>query len=203
MKDLILLVPDKNTESGIEALINRFDSLHIRSVTYDIFRHPQRDPGIWKRADQFLRALSNQYSFSLILFDYEGSGVINKSVEEMINSLKTRLEINGWPNRSEVIIFKPEVEIWIWVDSIHTSSSLGWNSYQKLKEWLIEQNLWDTNAPKPSRPKEAMESALLYKRIPRSSSLYAEIARNVNLQSCHDPTFDRFKQVLQKWFPYK
>jgi len=203
MKDLILLVPDKNTESGIEALINRFDSLHIRSVTYDIFRYPQRDPGIWKRADQFLRSFSNQYSFALTLFDYEGSGEMDQSIDEMTENLKTRLENNGWTARSDVIIFNPEVEIWIWVDSIHTSSSLGWNSYQKLKEWLIEQNLWDTNALKPSRPKEAMESALLYKRIQRSSSLYAKIARYVSLQSCHDPTFDRFKQILQKWFPYK
>ena len=149
-KALIVLVPDNNMRSGIEALLNRNDSLGIKKISYDIRIHPER---------------------------------------------------NGWKDRVEVIVFEPELEIWIWLESINTAKAMGWDSYLELRKWLEINKLWNENAPKPKRPKEALEQALRAKKIPRSSSIYKEIAETVSLNKCQEPSFKKFKDVLLNWFP--
>jgi hypothetical protein len=64
MKDIIILVADKNTQFTIEGLLTRHLAFHITPVTkdtYDIYVHPLRDPGIYKAAANFLRPYQNQY----------------------------------------------------------------------------------------------------------------------------------------------
>lgn len=100
----------------------------------------------------------------------------------------------------EVIIFDPELEIWVWTESQHIAAVLGWDNYLQLKEWLREQGLWQRDAYKPSRPKEALEISLKRRRIPRSSSIYLDIAKRVNLNLCQEASFIRFKNILQQWF---
>ena len=43
MKDLIVLVPDKNVRFGIDSLLSRYESLNIKQISYDIFVHPLHD----------------------------------------------------------------------------------------------------------------------------------------------------------------
>lgn len=38
------------------------------------------------------------------------------------------------------------------------------------------------------------------KGIPRSSSIYQDIAERVSVNRCQDPSFLRFKTILQNWF---
>jgi hypothetical protein len=57
-----------------------------------------------------------------------------------------------------------------------------------------------TAVGKPDRPKEAMEEALRRSRTPRSSSLYAELARKVGVQRCVDSAFQQFRDMLCRWF---
>jgi hypothetical protein len=45
-----------------------------------------------------------------------------------------------------------------------------------------------------------MEAALREVRIPRSSSLYGQLAEKVGLQRCADESFRRFGNVLVSWF---
>ena len=53
-KDLILLVADKNMEASLKGLLTRFRSLKLRQVTFDLYVHPERDPGCLLRAHDFL-----------------------------------------------------------------------------------------------------------------------------------------------------
>ncbi len=110
---------------------------------------------------------------------------------------------NGWQDRVEVIIFDPELEAWVWTESLHTAKSLGWNDDPKLKNWLLERGYWQNKSIKPTRPKEALESALREKRIPRSSPIYQEIAKRVSLEKCQDHSFKTLREILSKWFPCK
>lgn len=201
MKDLIVLVPDNNVKFGIDGLLSRNESLNTREISYEIFVHPLRDPGIYHNATNFLRPFSSQYSYALVFIDYEGSGQEQTSSHEISENVKRDVEMNGWPNRVEVIVFDPELEIWVWSESPHTAEALGWDSYSELKSWLTSQRIWQENASKPERPKEAVEVALRIKRIPRSSSIYKEIAQNVGLSRCQDQAFIRFRNILQNWFP--
>ena len=201
MKDLIVLVPDKNMKSGLENLLHRTESLNIHAITFDIFVHPQRDPGIYHRAADFLRPFSRVYSYAIAFIDREGSGQEDLSSDEMANRIKRHIENNGWPKKAEVIVFDPELENWIWTDSIHTAQALGWSNYSELNAWLEKQGLWHKSMNKPGRPKEAVEISLRQKGIPRSSSIYKEIAQRASFTQCRDQAFMKFKTVLQRWFP--
>ncbi len=44
-KDLILLVADKNMDASLKGLLSRFHALGHRQVTFDLYVHPDRDPG--------------------------------------------------------------------------------------------------------------------------------------------------------------
>jgi hypothetical protein len=200
-KDLIVLAPDKNTKFTVNGILTRYQSLKIRKIDYDIFVHPKHDPGIYNDSVNFLRAFLNQYNYTLVFIDKEGSGQDKKkSTDELANIIKTNLEKNGWEDRVEVIVFNPELEIWVWVDSPHTAVALGWNNYEELKNYLMQKEFWQINSPKPKKPKEAMELLLKIKLIPRSSSIYQEIAEKANFAYCVEPSFLKFKRALTSWF---
>lgn len=201
MKELIVLAPDKNVRFGIEELLCRYESFDIKQISYEIFIHPYHDPGICSDAANFLRPFSNQYSYALVFLDYEGSGQEDKDPEDVVYEIKSQIEKNGWLKRVEVILFNPEFEIWVWAESPHMSNAVGWADYQSLKNWLIGQKLWKDSEPKPHTPKGALEAALRYQHIPRSSSVYQEIARHVGINKCQDASFKRLKSILQQWFP--
>jgi hypothetical protein len=201
MKNLVILVPDKDVRLGIDGLLSRYRSLNIKQISYDIFTHPLHDPGIYHGAANFLRPLSNQYSYSLVFLDREGSGQ-HGSTEQIARNIKRDIKRNGWPNRVEVIVFDPELEIWAWTESKNTARALGWNNYLELKTWLTEQGInWKQDGLKPERPKEALELSLRKKGIPRSSSIFREIADNVGLNRCQDESFRKCREILQRWFP--
>lgn len=204
MKDLVVLVPDKNVKFGIDGLLSRYESLNIRQISeddYEIFVHPLHDPGVYHRAVDFLRPFLREYRYAAIFLDREGSGQEHRSSDEITGDIKTRLEDNGWRDRLEVFVFDPELEIWVWTESPHTAGALGWDNYSELRDWLGQQGLWAQNALKPERPKEAVKMALKIKGIPRSSSIYKDIAQRVSLSRCQDQAFRNFRDILQKWFP--
>lgn len=199
-KDLIVLTPDKNTQFVLRGLLSRPQAFHIQPFSYDIYVHPQRDPGVYHNAADFLRSFMNQYGHALVFLDREGSGQEGKSAKAISDEIKTNLERNGWQTRAEVIVFDPELEIWAWMNSPHLPTHLGWQNFSDLQAFVQEGGWWQANARKPRRPKEAMESALREKRIPRSSAIYEKIAATVTFRHCIDPAFLRFNTTLQNWF---
>ena len=197
MKDLIVLVADGNMKASIEGILKRHKSLRIRSITHDIFVHPERDPGALNKAHDFLRSFTAQYRYAMIMFDQEGCGR-EATAEELQMEVQDKLDRTGWRERSSVVVLEPELEIWVWSDSPHVAKILGLKE-EELSSLL--QNYSRPNYTKPIRPKEAMEKALRQSRIPRSSSLYAELASKVSLMRCADVAFVRLKTTLQQWFP--
>jgi hypothetical protein len=49
MKDLVVVVPDSNTEQTLYGLLERHKALQIRRIEYRILVHPERDPGVLQR----------------------------------------------------------------------------------------------------------------------------------------------------------
>ncbi|MDI6755744.1 MAG: hypothetical protein QME78_15275 [Thermodesulfobacteriota bacterium] len=200
MKDLVVLIPDKNTRSVVEGLFQRKEALGIRHIEYDIYIHPGRDPGVYQQAVAFLRTFLNQYRYALVFLDREGSGQEHKTADNISSDIQKSLDINGWGERSNVIVFEPELEIWSWVNSPRFAKILGWHNFPKMKKFIVEHNLWEIESAKPKRPKEAIEIALREKRIPRSSSIYKEIAETVSFRNCTDEAFIKFRDTLVAWF---
>lgn len=199
-KDLIVLVADKNMQFALDGLLSRYHALQIIPITYDIYVHPLRDPGVYRQSINFLRLFHKQYRYALVFLDREGSGQEQKSANQIEDEIRRNLENNGWPGRAEVIVFDPELEIWAWVNSPHVATSLGWNNFTSLETFVKERDFWTEEVSKPNRPKEAVEAALKEKRIQRSSAIYKKIASDASFRDCREPSFLRFKNVLRNWF---
>jgi len=203
MKDLVVLVADKNTQFTLQGLFCRNQSLGIRDVSqdYDIFVHPQRDPGCYNQCVDFLRSFNSVYNYGLVVFDHEGSGQERKSREVIESELEQEFSQSGWDNRVAVIVLEPELESWVWSDSPHVERILGWEEQtSSLKNWLISQNFLEPEQIKPARPKEALETTLRFVSKPRSSSIYEQLAKTVGFSRCQDASFLKLKSVLQSWF---
>ncbi len=199
MKDLVVLTADKNMEAAVKTLVEkRHESSGIRQMQADVFVHPERDAGVFLRAHIFLQPFRNEYRYALVMFDHEGCGQENKPAEELEQEVKQRLEQSGWQGRYEVVVLEPELEAWVWSSSHHVPKALGLTPEQ-LRQIL--QRFPQNYLGKPQRPKEAMEECLRQAKIPRSSSIYAELAETVGLKNCVEPSFGKFRDTLQKWFP--
>ncbi len=95
-------------------------------------------------------------------------------------------------------------------DSEGATDVVAGSGHPSLKHWMgamdlsslfAERDLWPTELSKPPDPKAAMEAILRVRHIPRSLSLYRELARKVGLKSCQDEAFQHLRDVLQHWFP--
>ncbi|MFN3330448.1 MAG: methylation-associated defense system protein MAD4, partial [Pyrinomonadaceae bacterium] len=173
------------------------EALGIQPVTYDIFIHPRRDPGVFKEAHNFLRQHANLYKHALVIFDCEGCGSQKTSVE-LENQVKQNLAEAGWQDRAEVVVIDPELEAWVFSKSPHVAKVIADDDGKLLENMLA--NSPKNSLGKPERPKELMEDILKRKSIPRSASLYFKLAESVSFNNCKDSSFLKFRNVLQKWF---
>lgn len=203
MKELVVLVADKDMEQAIRGLLERSASLGIReAITCDVFIHPRRDPGCLGGAHELLRPMAARYRHALVLFDYEGCGRADTTADQLTDEVRSRLERNGWPGRAEAVVLAPELESWVWSRSPHVAACLGWGGErQLLRDWLAAEGYWPAGLAKPDCPKEAMEAALRQARKPLSSAIYLDLARRVSLVGHNEPAFLRFTHVLRAWFP--
>jgi hypothetical protein len=200
-KDLVFLVPDKSIEACVRGLLRRPQALGIQPVTFDLFVHPDRDPGCLLRGPDFLRQFVGQYHRALILLDHEGCGKEHDDRTFLELYLESRLEDAGWDHAAAVVI-SPELESWVWSDSPHIDRALGWEGSEvPLRSWLRQEGLLGAGAVKPPRPKEAVRAALYKARKPVSSSIYFELAQWVTTDRCTDPAFLKLKSSLRAWFP--
>ncbi|MBI5244007.1 MAG: hypothetical protein HY922_10080 [Elusimicrobia bacterium] len=199
-KDLIVLVADKCMEAAVRGLLSRHQSLGIRNVTADMHRHPEKDTGCRMHGVDFLATFTRHYCHALLMFDFEGCGDTTTLAREQENDLRRELGV-GWGERADAIIIEPELDVWVWSPSPHVESILGWkDKVPSLREWLVDNAYLREGASKPDRPKEALAAALRMVHKPPSSSLYEDLARNVSLKECVDPSFCRFRDMLKKWF---
>lgn len=199
MKDLIVLVADKNMEFAVRGVLQRTASLKTSAISHDIKVHAHRDPGVYKTAHDFLRMFINQYSYALVMLDKEGCGCGEDS-SWIAENIQLRLDSTGWKDRSRVIVLDPELEIWVWSDSPEVARCIGWNN-SELRDWLLSEDHIRPNALKPRNPKRTFEDALRVKQKPRSSAIYGKLAERVSLERCTDKAFQTLRNTLQCWFP--
>jgi hypothetical protein len=131
------------------------------------------------------------------VFDLEGCGQEKLGRERVERRIRDNLAVNGWDDRCEAVAMEPELESWVWDDSLRISTLLLWDK-RRLKEWLVkEEFLSSATAVKPARPKEAFRAA----KQQMSSSIFQDLAKSANISGCSDPAFLKFLGTLQAWFP--
>lgn len=201
MKDLIVLAADKDIEITVQTLLSqRPAAFGARAITFDVRVHPQHDSGCFHRSHDFLRPLHRQYHRGLVIFDYDGcgSGHLRRETE---NQVERRLAANGWDGRCACVVIEPELEIWVWTDSPHVPTAIGWTQEVSVRDWLAERGLWRHDSHKPEPPKEALERVLRAIGRPRSAALYGDLAARVSLAHCVDPAFTKLRTTVAAWFP--
>ena len=202
-KDLVVLTADKNWMAALQGIFSRPEALGIRPIQSETFRHPRKDPGCVNDGVAFLSNFSEQYHYGLLIFDYEGCGKEQTgSPRALQDALNEQLSRSRWGDRARAVVLSPELEAWVWSNSPHVDEAIGWKNRQPaLIDWLTERGWLQPGKIKPARPKEAFEAALREVRIPRSSSLYQQIAERVSLRRCQDAIFLEFTGILRNWFP--
>jgi hypothetical protein len=200
VKELLVLCADRNIEFAVRGLLGRLAGVRLRAIRYDIYVHPERDPGCVNRSPEFLRPFAGSYSHALVLFDHAGSGREREAPEQVEESIEARLDGQGWEGSAAVAI-APELENWVWADSPHVPDVLGWKGpHGTLRQWLEARGFWPSGETKPTRPKEALEAVLRDRHKPRSSSIYLDLAGKVSLDRCTDRAFRKFRTTLLDWF---
>jgi hypothetical protein len=201
-KDLVCLVADKSIEASLKGLFSRFRSLRFRQVIFDLFVHPDRDPGCLLRSHDFLRPFANQYQHALVVLDQEGCGQDEVERTVLESDIEGRLGGTGWGDRTAAIVIAPELENWVWSNSPHVDRALGWEGRTvPLRSWLREEGFLQPGSTKPLQPKRAVDLALRTVRIPRSSAIYLALAQSVSTERCTDPAFAKLRRCLREWFP--
>lgn len=204
MKDLFVLVADKDSEQTLLALFQRWDSLrqfNISPFTYDVRVHPKKDGGCRTKSTDLMRSVIRSYRYGIVLFDHEGSGAEEEPAGAVANGVRNELERNGWVDRVSVLLHEPELENWVWTDHDHMARTAGWQNKQELYGYITSTGWSLRENNKPVRPKESFEAALRTKRVQWSSALFAEIAEGAPLGRCVDPTFKALMEQLAMWFP--
>ena len=172
VRDLVVLVADKNMESTVQGILARPESVPMRPVVHSIFVHPERDPGCLLHSAPFLRPLRRGYARALVMFDREGCGREDLTRLELCEMVRAGLANSGWSESGAAVCVDPELENWVWSDSPEVLGALGWSQGRpSVRLWLKDQGLWPDRSAKPPRPKEALEKVLYELRKQRSSSL--------------------------------
>jgi hypothetical protein len=200
MKDLALLVADKNMDFAMRGILNRHKALGTRSVSYEIRQHVNRDGGVRTTGPETLALLRQQFRHGIVMLDWEGSGSKAKSAIALEQELDARLE-RTWGDRTKAIVIEPELDVWIWGSDNALAKILEWSEDQGIREWLTGRGYVFDGSQKPMRPKEALDELMVWLNHPRSSVLYERITGKISLAQCVDPAFRRLRSILQSWFP--
>ena len=201
MIDLFCLVADKSMLAAVSELLDRPQSLGIRSIARQIVVHDRRDPGCFHYPRDFLDGYRTRAAQALVILDYEWDGVPAESAAEVEELLEERLRRDGMGNWARAVVIEPELEAWVFSGSRHVDSVLGWSGRKPdLREALTGHDLWEAGVDKPGDPKRAMEWALEQVSLPWSSSIFGDLARRVSTQSCKDRSFQRLRGLLRGWF---
>ena len=201
-KDLVILAADRDIEQALLGLFTRPPALGIRPIEADILVHPQHDPACALRGVEFLSNFANRYDHGLLIFDHEGSGREALEPGELQESLNRDFGVTAWGGRARAVVLSPELEAGVWSDSPHVDEVAGWKDRQPpLRGWLVDRGWLQEGERRPSRPKEAFQAALREARIPRSASLYRQLAEKVSLARCEDESFLEFRSAMREWFP--
>ena len=200
MKDLFILVADKNAEFALKGTLARPEALGIRPIQFEIRTHPGRDGGTRKTGPELLALQQRQFSHGLLVLDFAGSGTDLENAHLLETQLNCRLNPR-WKDAGKAIVIEPELDVWMWGSDNAIEQTLDWPAGKAIRVWLQEQGFTFEANNKPTRPKEALEAALRIPNLPRSSALYEEIAGKISLRKCTDEAFIRLRTQLVAWFP--
>lgn len=200
MKDLVLLVADKNMQFALKGILGRPEALGIRMIDFEFRTHMGRDGGARTSGPETLALERGRFSHALLMFDLEGSGADTDDAITLETELDGRIG-HHWGEHGKTIVIAPELDVWVWGADNALREVLDWPLDGWIRDWLKAKDFAFDPSGKPLRPKEALEALVPVHKQPRSSALYQQIAAKISLERCQDAAFVRLRNQLQAWFP--
>jgi len=199
MKDLVLLVADKNAHYALKGALGRPQSLGIRRIEAEFRVHPGRDGGARRSGPEVLAPEVKRFQHALLILDWQGCGAAEESPLVLEAALNERLH-QQWGLCGRAIVIDPEVDIWMWGSDHALQETIAWQHELSVRDYLRKKEFEFREDGKPFQPKEALEAALREPKLPRSSALYGRIAEKISLRRCTDDSFLRLREQLGLWF---
>lgn len=197
MKDLLILIPDKDISSIIKGLLNRKG--FVQAIDYDSFQHEDRDHGVRKKFEEVVRGKSSEYHKLLVIFDRHGSGD-HRNREVIESEMENRIGALGWKYEDiGVVCIEPEIEQWLWVNQEHIKDALK-RPNAEIYPFLQEKGWVKGNKRKPEPPKEAWEALLKNFRTRSSPVHFEHVGANGSIYRCQDAAFLKLRDRLINWF---
>jgi hypothetical protein len=200
MKDLVLLVADKNMQFALKGALGRPEALNIRPIEFEFRVHPGRDGGTRDTGPEVLALEQRRFTHALLALDFEGCGTDLPNAIALEAELDKRLS-SHWKEMAKSIVIEPELDVWVWGVGNSLETAIEWPPGTSVRDWLRERGFGFEANEKPIRPKEALEAALRISGLPRSSALYQTVAEKISLRRCNDGAFIRLRKQLMEWFP--
>lgn len=197
MKDLLMLLPDKDIELLMAGLLGR--NGFITSITYDPVIHEDRDHGCRKKFEDWVRGRNTAYRKLLVVFDRHGSGD-NRDRQSIEGEMENRIRTLGWHEDDvRVVCIEPESEQWLWVNENQIKEALGRQEAEIYP--FLQRNGWKAvEQEKPFPPKEAWRTLLKACQTKPSPNHFKHIGANGSIQRCTDPAFVKLRSCLSNWF---
>jgi hypothetical protein len=113
MKDLVVLVADKNTQFALKGAFGRPEALGIRPIEFEFRVHSGRDGGARKTGPEMLALERRRFRHALLVFDFEGCGTELENAKAVEAKLDERLSVH-WKAAAKSIVIEPELDVWVW-----------------------------------------------------------------------------------------
>jgi hypothetical protein len=207
MRDCFFIVADSNMEYTLRGMLSRdrYDlTLQCGMFAFDarqdlLVAVGDNDPGLFQRIETYVRPVRGSHSHLVVMIDAEWAG--SPGAEAIRTHILNGCVSSGW-SKDDVaaIVLDPELETWIWQDSPIVQTAVGYSG-GSLRQDLASSGAWPVTEAKPPRPKETLEAVLRRNRVPRSSALYHQVAKQISVRNCVDPAFVDLRASLQRWFP--
>lgn len=209
-RDCMFFVADSNMAETFKGFLTRsqfHQSLGCAAFAFDPLQDIRHAGGIYDtlhtQAGYLLRGYQTTHNRLVVAQDCSFSGSPGQAT--ILANVSRQLQSVGWADRAFIVLaIDPELEQWIWQDSVHVEAVLKHTRPPSLREMLEQQGRWPNGKPKPPSPKETLEAVIRNNRgLRRSSAIYGEISRKVSVRNCQDSEFQRLVAQLRAWFPPK
>ena len=96
VKDLIVLLADKDAEFSMQGILSKPQRLGIRNITFQFIADRQgKDPGVFRKCHDLLRSSLTLYQHALVVFDRDGCGSQQNREELELEAEKRLAKMDG------------------------------------------------------------------------------------------------------------
>jgi hypothetical protein len=200
-RDIVFLVADNGIKQVLKGFLSREPHKRIGCGKFDIDPEleirvePTNDPGVYVKAHELLQPYQHSHEHAVVILDDDWDG--SPRAHAIRESIGQRLAA-GWKEFA-VIVIEPELEAWLMDENEHLARIF--RCPDNYREILGAAGFWPEGAPKPPRPKEALDYLRERHRARATNAEFGKLASAISVRHCQNAAFVQLREQLRVWFP--